>query len=171
MNLDSQVLEGATVTVSLNSETLTSQTTNPSGEVIFNMGNFSSWSVGDKISILASKTTIGTKTTTLTLTSRPQTLNIQLAQTSDLTYLTEPTKHVLNFSLLTDFEGNKITESNRLPVSSESTLDEPALTNTYDSRNRLSTQTITVKGTQYKRTFTYTGNAFQFTSRSAWIQL
>ena len=48
---------------------------------------------------------------------------------------------------------------------------ETELTNTYDSKNRLSTQTITIQGVQYTRTFTYIGTAFQFTTRSAWSKV
>lgn len=164
------MLEGATVTVSKGTDSLDSQTSNAQGETIFNLGNFSSWNEGDEVSITASKTGVGTKTQEITLTSRPQTLNIQLAQTSEfIVGLYEETDtYPLNFAMLLDFQGNKITQNNRLPVSSETILNEPAITNTYDSRNRLSTQTITVKGVQYRRTFTYTGTAFQFTSRSAW---
>ena len=115
--LDSSVLEGATVSVSLGSESLTNQTTNSAGEAIFNVGNFTSWSVGDEVSITASKTGVGTKTSTLILADTPgDKLTLQLAQTSELTYWDEETKHVLNFALLTDFEGNKITDTNPLPI-------------------------------------------------------
>ena len=58
-----------------------------------------------------------------------------------------------------------------MPVSAETKLNEPAQVNVYDSSNRLSTETITVNGVQYRRTFTYTGNGFQFISRSAWSRI
>ncbi len=169
-DLDNSVLEGATVTVSKGSDSLDSQTSNSSGECIFNIGNFSSWSEGDEVSILAEKTGVGTKTQEITLTDRPRTLNIQLEQTAEfIVGLYEETNtYPLNFAMLLDFQGNKITDVNPLPVSSETKLKEPAQVNTYDSNKRLSTETITVNGIQYRRTFTYTGNNFQFTSRSAW---
>ena len=172
-NLDSSVLEGVTVTVSLRSTSLKPQITNSAGEAIFNIGNFDSWSVGDTISIFATKKGVGRKTQTLTLTDRPRTLNIQLEQTSEfIVGLYEETNtYPLNFAMLLDFQGNKITDVNPLSVSAETKLKEPAQVNTYDSKNRLSTETITVNNVQYRRTFTYTGNGFQFTSRSAWSKI
>ena len=126
-----------------------------------------SWCVGQTVSLTASKTGEGTKTSTLFLTSSPQTTSLTLEETSDLYYEESPSDNYnLNFALLTTFDGGKVTDSNPLPVESQSPiLQEPAQTNTYDSKNRLSTETITVKGIQYRRTFTYAGNAFQFTSR------
>ena len=118
MNLDSQVLEGATVTVSLGSTSLKSQTSNSSGETIFNVGNFTSWNVGDEISITASKTGVGTKTQSLILTDRPQMVNIQLEQTSRFIIgeYEETDTYPLNFAMLVDFQGNKITDVNPLPI-------------------------------------------------------
>ena len=118
LNLDSQVLEGATVSVSLGTETLPSQTTNSAGEAIFNTGDFTSWSSGDELSITASKTGVGRKTQTLTLTERPQTLNIQLEQTSRFIIgeYEETDTYPLNFAMLVDFQGNKITDVNPLPI-------------------------------------------------------
>ena len=168
-NFNNQLLSGATVTLTLN-ETLT-EISNSKGEVIFNVANLSSWSVNDKVTLVASKTKEGTITQTLILTSTTQIVSLTLAQTSELYYVENDDSHVLNFSLLVDFEGNKITHSNPLPVSAETKLNEPAQVNVYDSSNRLSTETITVNGVQYLRTFTYTGNNFQFTSRSAWQRI
>ena len=171
-NIDNQLLEGATVTLTIGINTIT-ETSNSKGEVILNVANAGSWSVGDKVTLTANKTGSGTKTSTLVLTSSPQQTSLTLEKTSDLIYYeqSETDTYVLNFALLTDYAGNKITRSNPLPVESQSPiLEEPAIENTYDSKNRLSTQTITVKGTQYLRTFTYTGTGFQFTSRTAWIK-
>ena len=168
------MLEGATVTISLGSETLDSQVTNSSGEAIFNTGNFSSWSVGDIVTITASKTGVGRITSTLVLEdTQGDRVTLKLEQTSEFNIglYEETNTYPLNFAMLVDFQGNKITQGNRLPVSAETTLNEPKLTNTYDSSKRLSTQTITIQGTQYRRTFTYTGSNFQFTTRSAWTKL
>ena len=172
-SIDNQLLEGATVTLTLRTNTPITKISNSKGEVILNVANAGSWSVGEEVTLTASKTGSGTKTSTLVLTSSPQQTSLTLAETSDLIYYeqTENNTYVLNFALLTTYDGEKVTQSNRLPVSSETILNEPAITNTYDSRKRLSTQTITLRGTQYRRTFTYTATAFQFTSRSAWSKV
>jgi len=173
-SIDNALLEGATVSLTLGTNTI-SVISNSKGEAVLNVANAGSWSVGEEVSITATKTGSGTKTETLVLTSSGgQTMSITLAETSDLIYYeqTENDTYVLNFALLTDYAGNKITRSNPLPVESQTPiLEEPEITNTYDSNNRLSTQTITVKGVQYIRTFAYTGNNFQFTSRSAWTKI
>ena len=171
-SIDNSLLKGATVTLTLSTYDPLEETSNSDGEVVFNVANAGDWNVGDSVTLVATKTGDGTKESTLVLTSSPQTTSLTLAQTSDFNYEeNDMNVYQLNFAMLVDFQGNKITQGNRLPVSSETTLSEPALTNTYDSKNRLSTQTITVKGTQYRRTFTYTGTAFQFTSRSAWEEI
>jgi len=167
--IDGQVLSGSTVTLTHSSGSLV-ETSNSKGEVIFNLADLDSYSVGDSITVTSTKATKGTVSTSITVTSKPQKVNLTLAETSDLNWVETDNRHVLNFSLLTTFDGEKVTNANPLPVSSDDLLDEPAITNTYDSSNRLSTQTITIRGTEYKRTFTYTGNNFQFTSRSAWIK-
>ena len=171
-DINSALLEGATVTLTLGTNDPISENSNSNGEAVLNVANAGDWNVGDEVTLVASKTGSGTKTSTLILTSSPQTTSLTLEETSDLYYeQTDMNVHVLNFSLLTTFDGEKVTHSNPLPVSSEILLNEPELTNTYDSRNRLSTQTITVRGTQYRRTFTYTGTAFQFNTRSAWTRI
>ncbi len=75
--------------------------------------------------------------------------------------------------------GNKpITKDNPLPIEmigSNNTIDlinNPEQTNGYDSKNRLSTETITLgNGDQYRRTFTYTGTQWQFTTRGKWVKI
>jgi hypothetical protein len=121
--IDNLVVSGATVTLTLNSET-TSETTDSNGQCVLNVGNLSSWSAGDSVSITASKTNSGTKTETLTLTSAPQTLTITLAETSDLSYYeqTETDMYNLNFSLLTTYDGEKVTTANPLPIKTQDPL-------------------------------------------------
>lgn len=115
--IDNQLLEGVTVTLTVTSGS-TSGITNSSGEVVLNVANAGSWSVGEESTIVATKTASGTKTVTLVLTSSPQSLNITLAETSDLIYYeqTENDTYVLNFSLLTTYDGEKVTTANPLPV-------------------------------------------------------
>jgi len=77
------LIDGATVTFTLNSEII-SGVTNSAGEVVLNTADFpSGWSVGDVVSITASKSAEGTVTQDLTLTSSPQTLELTLAETSN----------------------------------------------------------------------------------------
>ena len=117
--LDSALLEGATVTLTLGTESI-DDTTNQQGEVILDTANLpSGWSVGDSVTIKASKTEEGEASTTLVLTSDPQQTTLTLAQTSDLIWHDDGTNQfVLNFALIVDQEGNKITDANPLPVSS-----------------------------------------------------
>ena len=171
-DINSALLEGATVTLTLGTNDPISETSNSNGEAVLNVANAGDWSVGDEVTLVANKTGEGTKTITLVLTSSPQTTSLTLEETSDLYYSENDERvHVLNFSLLTTFDGEKVTHSNPLPVSAETKLSEPAQENTYDSNKRLETETITVNGVEYRRTFTYTGNNFQFTKRSAWVRI
>ena len=171
-DINNALLEGATVTLTLRTITPLSEISNSSGEVVLNVADAGSWTVGEEVTLTASKTGSGTKTSTLVLTSSPQQTSLTLEETSDLYYEENDSNvYVLNFAILKDYAGNDITHSNPLPVDAEILLNEPERTNTFDSRNRLSTQTITVRGTQYRRTFIYTGNAFQFTTRSAWVRI
>ncbi len=163
------VVDSATVSLVHLSGTL-SKTSNSSGEYIFNLGDLSSYSVGDSITVSANKATKGTKSETVTIEEGGNTVNITLEETSDLTYTeTEQNVHNLVFVVPTSFDGEKITHLNPLPVTNpDILLNEPSLANTYDSNKRLSTQTITVNGIQYRRTFTYTGTNFQFSLRTRW---
>ena len=163
------VVASATVTLTHSSSSL-SETSNSAGEYVFNLGDLSSYSVGDPITVTATKATKGTKSETENILEGGNTINITLEETSDLTYSeTELNVHNLVFVVPTTFDGEKVTNSNPLPVTNPSVLlNEPSLANTYDSNKRLSTQTITVNGIEYRRTFSYTGTNFQFDVRTRW---
>ena len=165
-------VDSAIVTLTHSSKTL-SFTSNSIGEYIFNLGDLSSYSVGDEITLNASKATKGRKSETVTIDKGGNTVNITLEETSDLTYTeTEQNVHNLVFVVPTSFDGEKITHLNPLPVTnSDILLNEPSLANIYDSNKRLSTQTIIVNGIQYRRTFTYIGTNFQFALRTKWQKL
>jgi len=114
--LDNKILSDAIVTLTLGSEVL-SETSNSSGEVIFNTADLpSGWNVGDTVSLTATKVPTGTITSTLVLTKLPQTTTLTIAQTSELNYVETDNMHVLNFALLVTHEGSKVTEDNPLPV-------------------------------------------------------
>ena len=58
--IDNNLLEGATVTLTRNSQSI-SQVTNSKGEAILNLGNLTTWAVGNEVSISASKSGVGRK--------------------------------------------------------------------------------------------------------------
>ncbi|KKN19158.1 hypothetical protein LCGC14_0948440 [marine sediment metagenome] len=140
--IDNAPENGVTVTLTVTAGSISGDT-NSSGEVVLNVANAGSWSVGDTATIVATKTAAGTKTETLVLTSSPQTLSMTLAETSDLYYEeSESDNYVLNFSLLTTFDGEKVTHSNPLPVSvvdnnGLNSNREYKVSRAYDSSNRL----------------------------------
>lgn len=116
------LIDGATVTFTLNSEII-SGVTNSAGEVVLNTADFpSGWSVGDVVSITASKSAEGTVTQDLTLTSSPQTIELTLAETSNFSIdMHSPTTKTTNYlavnaSILYGYDGKKITLDNPLPV-------------------------------------------------------
>ena len=122
--IDGQVLEGVTVTLTLGTNPAISEISNSKGEAVLNVANAGTWSVDDSVSITATKTGSGTKTITLVLISTPQETSITLAETSDLIYYeqTENDTYVLNFALITDYAGNKITTDNPFPVKTQDPL-------------------------------------------------
>ena len=116
-DINNVLLEGATVTLTLGTNEPIEVISNSSGEAVLNVANAGSWSVGDSVSLTATKTGVGTVTSTLVLTSSPQTTSLTLEQTSDFYYEENDCKvHVLNFAMLVDFQGNKITDLNPLPI-------------------------------------------------------
>ncbi len=160
----------ATLTLTHSSGTL-SNTSNDSGEYQFNLGNLSSWSVGDSISISANKAGKGRKTITTTAKDGGETINITLEETNDLTPFDDGTKQrVLNFSILTSFDGEKITRLNPVPVESSEIdlLNNPQWEWTITrSDGQPDSETVTfADGRVYKRTFSYTSNIL--TKRTKW---
>lgn len=177
-SLDSNLLEGASITVTLGSESITG-TTDSNGECILNMSSFSSWSVGDTISITAYKINEGIKTSTLVLDNTGgQTIELTLAETSDLSYYeySDTDKYPLVFSLITTYDGEKVTRSNPLPVIVSGQSDYVDLINnpsTVWSITRDDGQPdyeeVTIAGVAYRRTFTYNSNNILI-ARSEWVK-
>ena len=172
---DRNKLDGATVLLThvSSKETLTA-TTNSSGEYMLNLKNLSTWSVGDEVTVKASKTGYGRKTETLIVSSAPaDRQDIILDYTSD--YITDTGNNQIktNAAMLVDFENNKITPSNPLPVNNDQfdLINNPEVEWTYDSKHRVSTETVTIKGCSWRRTYTYTGNNIQADKRSKWIKV
>lgn len=119
------ILAGATVTLTHSTiEPSLSETTNAQGEYVINLSKLNSqWSVGDTITITASKTAEGTITVTKTILSGGgQTVNLTLAETSNLVFEPNPIAdkdvHNLNFSLITHYDGGKVTRTRPFPVDS-----------------------------------------------------
>lgn len=113
-------LGGATVMVTHASiSPALSATTNSSGEYIINLSGLESqWSVGDSISINATKTKEGTITETNTISSgASQTQNLTLTETGDFVYETQAQNaHHLVFAMATHYDGNEVTRERGLPV-------------------------------------------------------
>lgn len=175
--VDNDLIGSATVTLTFGTEIKTLYT-NSSGEVIFNVANFTaSWSVGDTVSITASKTAEGTKTESLTLTSSPQKVNITLAETSDIDYYeSEDDRYVFSIVQLRDFQGELINRSNPLPVKVIDSGDYIDLVNNPSttwcitrSDGQPDYEEVVIRGTTYRRTFTYNSNGI-LTTRSAWVE-
>ena len=121
-SIDNALLEGATVTLTLGTST-TSGITNSNGQVVLNVANAGDWSVGGSVSITATKTGSGRKTSTLILTSSPQQMSMTLEETSDLYYEENDSNvYVLNFAIIKDYAGNNITTANPFPVKTQDPL-------------------------------------------------
>ena len=172
-------LAGATVTVTHPSITPSiSVTTGSDGKYIINLSGLSSqWSAGDTLSIIASKTTEGTKTVSAIITTGgSQTVNLTLAETSDLVFATNtPPRYNLNFALLTHYDGEKVTRTRPLPVQAPIDIDlvyNP--THTWAITNQdgqPDSETVTLAdGNSYKRTFSYSTVSGMriLTTRSKW---
>ncbi len=116
-SFDKSLLEGATVSLTLGTNEPITVTSNSKGEAVLNVANAGEWIVGQSVTLTATKTGIGTVTSTLVLTDAPQETSLTLAQTSDFYYEENDCNvHVLNFAMLVDFQGNKITNVNPLPI-------------------------------------------------------
>ncbi len=171
----SVALAGATVTLTHSSITPSiSATTNGAGEYVINLFKLSSqWTKGDSFTITASKTAEGTITSTNTISGvGGQTINLTLTETSNLNYASNVfNKHNLNFVLLTDYAGNKITNANPIPIISngDRSINDPAVSWVITRGDQQpDSETIVVNGISYKRNFTYTNNVL--TARSAWVR-
>jgi hypothetical protein len=166
------LVEGATISLVHSSGTITALS-NSSGEYILNLGDLSSWESGDSASVTASKTKKGTTTSTIVLVAGNNSLDFYLLETSDLSFpIQMQDRYNLNFALLTDYAGNKITADNPLPVKFSYNPDFD-LANNYEttwtitrSDGQPDYEEVTFKGDTYRRTFTYTNNIL--TKRSKW---
>ena len=181
-DLFGNLLSGATVTLTHPSITPSlSKTTNSKGEYIINLASLSSqWSVGDSISIVASKTAEGTKTISTTIQGTGgQTVNLTLAETSDLSFVPNDStqRYNLMFALLTHYDGEKVTRTRPFPVQAPIDIDlvyNPShiweITN-QDGQPESETVTL-ADGNSYKRTFTYSqiSGARILTTRSKWVK-
>lgn len=163
-SVNNELVSGATITCGSNSATSDS-----TGFYMLNVDG----ETGSSVSITAYKQYEGTKTSSLVLTDAPQTLDLTLEQTSSMThYVTPNNRYELKFSMLTDFEGNKITKSNPLPVSSSEidlTLNPSHSWSYTRSDGQPDYEEVTLQGVTYRRTFTYTSEGF-LSARSAWVR-
>ena len=115
-DIDGNKVEGATVSL-IHSNGNLSLTSNSVGEYIFGLGDLSSFSIGDAITVTASKESKGTISETTVIESSGNTINLTLEETSNLDYTeTDNNQHNLVFALPVSFDGSKITSANPLPV-------------------------------------------------------
>jgi len=168
------ILASIDVTLTHGTSPKLTKTTGADGKFLFNLGDLdSAWTVGQNITLASTIAAKGTKSLTVAISSGPdQTNDIQLAETSDLVF--EPftqNRHPLHFSLLTSFDGEKITNSNPLPVTTSelSLLNEPSTEWTITRGDgQPDSETVTLaSGEKHKRTYTYDSNQFLKT-RSEW---
>lgn len=164
---DGNLVSGATVSLTHSSGVL-SEVSSSVGEYVFNLGNLSSWSVGDTIIITATKTGEGTQTETLTIHTGGNTQDIYILETSTISW-SDSFAHRLDFTIPLDYAGNKLTSLNPLPVFmgkpegfSNATKDI-----TWDSGNPIKI-TITIGDDVYVKTITWVGG--NPTKVTGWIK-
>jgi hypothetical protein len=113
-DLDLNALALATVTLTYESITI-SGITNSSGESILNASQAGA-SIGDSVTVAATKTGEGYQSSSLTLEAT-NTLSLTLEETSDYTFSKHDTYNlILQGALLTTYDGRKVTKANPLPI-------------------------------------------------------
>ena len=167
LNVGGIGVDGATVTLTHSSGTISIISNSP-GEYILNLGDLSSWSAGDSAILTATKTSVGTKTQTITLASGGTVLNITLEETSGFTYVDKETKQQnLVMAMPVTFDGEKVTNSNPLPVNlCKIPIQDGELTLSYTGFNLTGIVKV-INGKTYTRTLTYTGS--NLTGVSNWV--
>jgi len=110
------VLADASVTLSSETETTPAEITNSNGVAVLDAGNLSSWSDGDIIVIKVTKTGHGTASLFVRLTSAPM-ADVEITM-HNYNFMKHKTDYlVLLGALLATDDGEKVTVSNPLPVS------------------------------------------------------
>ena len=113
-------LSGATVTLTHESiDPILISTSDSVGDYRFNLGDLdSSWSVGQNITLKATKIAEGTKSITIAITGGGgQEQNITLAETSDFVYDTQVQNRTnIVMSVPLHYDGLKVTRERGLPV-------------------------------------------------------
>lgn len=170
------ILTNTNVTLThANIEPVLTTTTGSDGKYIFNLGSLDTeWSVGQEITLTSTVALKGTKSTTVAISSgASQTVNLQLAETSDLVFAeNSQNRHNLNFALITNYAGEPYTSLNPVPVAppGDRNINDPAIDFVITRGDgQPDSETITLaNGDKYKRTFTYENN-IQI-SRSRWVK-
>ena len=127
-DLFENTLAGATVQITHATITpVLSATTDSSGKYIINLAGLSSqWSLGNTISVKASKIAEGRKTVTTTIQGQGgQTVNITLDEETDINFETHVLdRYAMNIVLPRHYDGRDITRLRPLPVQIENPLDK-----------------------------------------------
>ena len=121
-------LSGATVT--LTHATITpvlTTTTDDTGEYNLNLGDLSdNWSIGESITLKATKSAEGTKSITRSIPSAGSiNQDITLAETSDFVYDTQVQNRTnIVMAIPLHYDGNKVTRERPLPVLNENPVEK-----------------------------------------------
>ena len=169
------ILEGASVSLTHKTRgSLSAVLTGSDGKYVLNLSKLDSqWVTGESITLIASKTAEGTKIVTTTISGPGgQIVDITLAETSDWVYdILVQDRTFLNMVIPLHYDGEKVTRSRPLPVSSSEIdlLNNPA-TSWVITRGdgQPNSETVVIRGDTYTRTFTYTNDIM--TARSAWVK-
>ncbi len=146
-----------------------STATNGIGEYVFDLANIG-FSDGDTISFAGrDENRNETFSGTFVAEGGTKTLDINLSIRSD------PVAPGGNREMMiVNVGGREVSLDNPLPVAMIGTVDlidlanNPDWTRTLDTKGRSVTETIDVRGKKYVRNLTYSGNAFNWTTRSKW---
>lgn len=169
------IIVGATVTLTHSTGSV-SAVTNSSGEYALNLGDLSSWSVGDSAVLSCTVEKKGTSSTDLTLSEGGVEEDIVLEETSSIVYpINDRDMYPLVNAILRSFDGNLIASDNPLPVKTINSGDVDLTNNPSTSwvitrsDSQPDSESVVIKGVTYKRTFTYNSGG-NMTARSSWVR-
>ena len=154
--VDNNLVDGATVTIN---DLITGTTVD--GHVVLDAGN---WEVGEAITIATYKESYGYASSIIILESAPQSVNLTLGETSD--YMignADEDQIVIGMSMLTDYDGHKITSINPLPILDSAVpkgYNNPSFTFTRNSNNQVTSINMTLGNETYSSTLTRDSNGY-----------
>ena len=146
--------------------------TTSNGKYLFDLANIG-WSNGDTIAYEAyDEFNNEMVSSSFVISGENKELNITLEIVSEPKNSSLPNRGTNIYNI----GGNVVSLDNPLPVTLINTADLIDLTNNpnfiweYDSKGRIISDTITIRGVSYKRTYTYTGSNWNANTRSKWVR-